>query len=108
GNNKYKQLGYTTSKENRYVPKLIEDLDNVKQVAAGNKFSIVLKMDGTIYGFGRYSQFKISSHIPRLIPDFNKIVKISAGNHHFLALDNNGNVLDKENIIDIFAGNDYS
>lgn len=118
GNNKYNQLGYKTDKTNEYSPKIIPGLDDVVQISAGNGFSLVLRSNGKVYGFGnnKYGQLKLDDDIinfPTQIPKLNNIIKISAGNRHFLALDKNGKVYSSKNIElndidDIYAGNDYS
>jgi hypothetical protein len=114
GNNKYGQLGYISGGTNEYYPMIIPDLDDVVQISVGNGFSLVLKSDGTVYGFGdnKYNQLGLKEttvKYPTKIPHLENIVKISAGNTHFITLDKYGNVNNlMNNVEDVFAGNKYS
>jgi alpha-tubulin suppressor-like RCC1 family protein/alpha-acetolactate decarboxylase len=63
------------------------DFDQVIAIAAGAFFSVALKDDGTVWGWG-----KNLGSTPVRIDGLNNIVQISAGNGFILALDAGGNV----------------
>jgi alpha-tubulin suppressor-like RCC1 family protein len=70
--------------------------ENIKEMAAGNSFSLMILKDGSVYGFGgnwvgQYGDGTTSSKsIPSLVSlSVNKDVqKIAAGSHHSLILQN--------------------
>ncbi len=51
GSNFSGQLGSGDNKDS-FKPEVVKGLENIKDIAAGYKFSIVLKEDGSVWGFG--------------------------------------------------------
>jgi len=53
GNNSYGEVGISQSTEIVSNPAILNELDNVAEVAAGDQYSIAKTKDGTIYTWGR-------------------------------------------------------
>ena len=74
------------------------NLDNVKQVSAGNDFSVILTNDGKVYctGIGTSGQIgnnaAVNVMIPTQVQGLEDVEKIDAGGLHTLALKNDGTV----------------
>jgi alpha-tubulin suppressor-like RCC1 family protein len=91
------QLGHG-DRENQLLPKRIEALGNVKEVAASAEHSLAVTEKGELYSFGRndYGQLghgnKTSQLIPIKVATVGKVKKISAGSLHSLILLENGQV----------------
>ena len=78
-----------------FNPRQIEDLSNNNiAVVCGNYFSLVLKDDGTVWGFGRNDVGQLGNgeswnpvYTPRQIKDFsNNNMAVAAGGKHILVL----------------------
>lgn len=100
GNNDYGQLGDGTSgwDANKTEPVQVLGLSDVKDVAAGEGYSLAIKNDGTVWawGFNGYGQLGDGTlenkKIPVQVSGLTDIQKISAGKQHVLALKNDGTV----------------
>ena len=100
GSNSTGQLGNgTTSGGPVYTPVQASGLTNVVGIAAGQAFSLAVKADGTVWGWGSNfnnalglpsGTFSVST--PVQISGINGVQKISAGGSHSLALKNDGTV----------------
>ncbi len=62
--------------------------ENVSQVSAGEQFALILKNDGTLWGWGSYGDGGEVLAEPEKLAD--GIVKISAAGYYLLALDGDG------------------
>jgi len=98
GNNEYKQLGYATSDNVDAVPKPVENLTDIVAIAAGSNYSLALKADGTVWGWGANGYGQLGNYTlakpakPTPITDLSEIVAIAAGHSRAVALAANGNV----------------
>ena len=93
-------LGY-----NKYVvfgslrPLTVPRLSGVKKVSAGTDYTMTLKTDGKVAGFGQfggqlgYDNFGVENYSPKVVPELNGVVRIDAGNTGTTALKSNGTVL---------------
>lgn len=87
GDNSYGQLGFGDTVSFRYTPKLVPGLSNVKQIAAGENYTLALLEDGTVkaWGLNDYGQVGIGSfdyyevYEPTTIPELHNVTKITAG-----------------------------
>jgi alpha-tubulin suppressor-like RCC1 family protein len=108
GYNFFGQLGNTTN-NNMFVaggnptPTEIDGLSGVSAISAGTNFSIVLRTDGTVWGFGTNSQGELGSTTnngvstanptPTQVSGLSGIIAISADGHHTLALQSGARVV---------------
>ena len=75
---------------------MIENLDSVKQITAGEWHSIFVRGDGTVYACGRnmYGQLgdgtTVDRHIPTLIQTLSRIILAEAGGIHSLFVNADG------------------
>jgi alpha-tubulin suppressor-like RCC1 family protein len=98
GSNSYGELGSGAFTTVRPSAGQVINLNHVIAIAAYNQFSLALKSDGTVWGWGRndYGQLGIgnttSQNTPIQIPGLTHIVAIAAGYTHALALKNDGTV----------------
>ncbi|OPY29965.1 MAG: Regulator of chromosome condensation (RCC1) repeat protein [Methanocella sp. PtaU1.Bin125] len=98
GDNKYGQLGAGGAYGKSYRPIRVNSVDNVKMVAAGNGYTVVLKNDGTVWAWGENdlgmagAGDKSNVLRPQQIQGLSDIVKIDAGYDHTLALRKDGTV----------------
>ncbi|WP_281884410.1 immunoglobulin-like domain-containing protein [Paenibacillus sp. YYML68] len=85
---------------NANEPKRLEGIDQVKAIAAGSDYLLMLKRDGTLWGIGAnyYGMLGDGTTAPAevpvavALPQHVSIVSISAGLYHSLALDSSGQV----------------
>lgn len=97
GDNSHEQLGLGDT-NNRNIPTLIPNLNNVKQISAGYYQSLALLNNGTVMSFGDNYEGNLglgendNKFIPTLIPNLNNVEKISVGYNHSFVLLNNGTV----------------
>lgn len=106
GQNDYGQIGNgksgvsgTPSSQNVYTPWQVTGLSGVVAVAAGDRHNLVLKGDGTVWGWGGNSNdlFKdVTSGATVLSPiqltKLTRVARIASGYWHSLALDVDGSV----------------
>ena len=99
GRNDYGQLGLgnQSSSQRQMIPKRIEPLRDVKEIAAGSEHTVLLKNDGNVLVCGgNKGKHGMGDLFDRNIPTLNKylknIVSISSGRNHTLVLDDNGDV----------------
>jgi alpha-tubulin suppressor-like RCC1 family protein len=89
GSNNSQQLGLGWSVPNAFIPtQLGSDTDWVA-VAAGGRYSLALKTDGTLWEWGLQTDYR---DIPTKIGIDNDWVDIAVGGSHALALKSNGNM----------------
>ncbi len=106
GNNIFGQLGISKSNSNKLdrpndskilIPTLVS-ISNIISIAAGERQSLLLTSEGTVYGFGENtygqlgSKFYNNIHTPILIPGLENIIAISISDNHSLALNEYGQV----------------
>lgn len=101
GSNSEGQLGLGPNNEVT-APTLIRGVNNIVQISAGTRHSLLLTADRQVYSFGDnpYGQLSLGDNIRRNIPTlipanyFNNlsIVQLSAGYNHSLMLTENGEV----------------
>jgi alpha-tubulin suppressor-like RCC1 family protein len=99
GDNEYGQLGIGNSDViNSSIPKLIEGIHGIVAVAAGNKHSLALADDGTVWSWGSNEKGQLGhanqseSYVPKLIYSLTNVVSIAAGYGHSMALKEDGTV----------------
>ncbi|XP_076465916.1 uncharacterized protein LOC143297438 isoform X2 [Babylonia areolata] len=104
GNNFYAQLGYNfrenNYKENQVTPHFLEFLKHraVRQVACGDKHSLILFMDGSLAAVGNNAHGQLGdggveeSAVPRPVDVEGAVRTVSCGPHHSLALTEKGHV----------------
>lgn len=105
GNNSNGQLGATATDTPVTAPTLVTDLcgKNIIAVAAGNRFSLALGEDGSVYSFGLNDQCQLGYEFADGSGEFSatptkvealhnvSIAQISAGHNSVIAIDENGN-----------------
>lgn len=92
GNNDSGQLGDGTSNNNRNTLAQVGGLTNVKDICAGAYYTIALKNDGSVWGFGSIPYYGGYNN-PVQIQGLSNIKAIAAANAHLLFLKNNGIIL---------------
>jgi alpha-tubulin suppressor-like RCC1 family protein/regulation of enolase protein 1 (concanavalin A-like superfamily) len=98
GSNTNGQLGDGTQSNNRSLPVQVWGLNGVVAVAAGEKYSLALKSDGTVWAWGlaTHGRLGTGNTTQRLTPvkvnGLSSIVSIAAGQGHSLALKSDGTV----------------
>jgi alpha-tubulin suppressor-like RCC1 family protein len=97
GNNNQGQFGIGSTVD-QYTPVPVEGLTDVKQVFAGNDFSMALKHDCTLWAWGNngMGQLGDNSNIDRTRPvqvsGINDVVQVSLSDNHSLAVKNDNTV----------------
>ncbi len=92
------QLGYPHAGLPHWIPEQIPNLTNVVAVAAGLDFSLVLKADGSVWGFGKNETGQLGDltttnrDIPVRVHYLDDAIGIAAGWRHGLALRRDGTV----------------
>lgn len=98
GSNRFGELGDGTVGGGRYIPVLVDRLNSVKAIAAGESHSMALREDGKVFTWGNnmFGQLGDGTLISRTIPGevigLPKIAAIAACGGFSLALDFNQNV----------------
>jgi alpha-tubulin suppressor-like RCC1 family protein len=108
GSNQYKQLGATTTATcTSYqfpcstTPIQVQSLTGVSAVAGGGNFSLALKSDGSVWGWGENGYGQLANGTTTLFGGVTKptkaklssVIAIAAGDKHTLALRSDGMVL---------------
>ncbi len=101
GDNSYGQLGtgkYENWDGDNYWSPVNIDLDDVVNVSAGDRHSLAVRGDGSVWSWGANDRGQLGddSTVERLapthIPGIDKVVYVSAGGNHSLALRSDGTV----------------
>lgn len=99
GSNSVGQLGNGANTPSVFTPVQVSGLTNVVGIAAGGGFSLAVKADGTVWGWGSNlnsmlglpsSTFSVNT--PVQVSGINDVQKVSAGGTHSLALKGDGTV----------------
>jgi hypothetical protein len=104
GSNESGQIGNGTNTGNAQVPYQVTNLSDVEFIAAGGNHCLVLKSDGTVWGWGdnsrgqlgdntitnHYAPIQVKGHSN--VGYLDDIIAIAAGTTHSLALKNDGTV----------------
>jgi uncharacterized repeat protein (TIGR01451 family) len=86
GMNAFGQTGSSNLVNVNPVPAQVNGLSGVTAVAAGSGFSLALKSDGTVWGWGLLPGTNTQTASPSIIGGIANAVSIAAGNSHGLAL----------------------
>ena len=98
GSNDKGQLGLGNVSAAGLVAQPVPGITSVKAVAAGNRFSLVLKTDGTVWGCGDNGYSQLATDTGELLSSFVQIslpvtaTSIAAGLGHSMALGSDGKV----------------
>jgi alpha-tubulin suppressor-like RCC1 family protein len=96
------QLGHDNILDDLLVPKQVEGLINVTDIAAGMFHSIAVGDGGAVYTWGAtyYGQLGLGDHghgternVPTVVPGVNEVVAVAAGFSHSFALNRDGTVM---------------
>jgi alpha-tubulin suppressor-like RCC1 family protein len=96
GNGQFGQLGNGTFNSATWTVTQVGTATDWQTVSAGNRFSLVIKTNGTLWSFGlnNFGQLGINSIIDQSVAvqvgTASNWLKIDAGNQHSLAIDNAG------------------
>jgi hypothetical protein len=88
----------TTPASRNPNPVRVASLDNVNAVAAGMRFSLALRNDGTVRAWGENEWGQLGDgttsnrDVPARVPGLNDVIAIAAGHYHSLALKSDGTV----------------
>ena len=93
------ELGYgSVAATNSMLPGMVEDLEEVVAISAGNSYTVALKKDGTVWSWGRntYGQLGDGSTAnqrrPVQVEGLSGIVAVKAGWDHTVAIGEDGDV----------------
>ena len=102
GSNYFGQLGFKKSGTDFNEPQLLMIDKNIKSIHCGNDFSLILKNNGYLYGFGINDRGELGisnntipeivsiSYTPKLIMKNSKIKFVTCGHHHTMVLTDDG------------------
>jgi alpha-tubulin suppressor-like RCC1 family protein len=99
GNNDNGRLGLGTAGGTHWVPKKLPGISGVVRVAAGESYSLALKADGSVWGWGYngYAQVGDGTNADRMVPTAvsglgagSGVVAVAAGRLHSLAVKSDG------------------
>jgi alpha-tubulin suppressor-like RCC1 family protein len=91
-------LGHSNT-DDQHVPKRVEGLTNVTDIAGGNCHGMALGVSGAVYTWGNsfYGQLGLGDHgerlVPTEVPGVSGAVAVAAGPHHSFALSRDGTVM---------------
>ncbi|HET8809933.1 MAG TPA: T9SS type A sorting domain-containing protein [Flavobacteriaceae bacterium] len=85
------QLG-TGNEIDQNIPAQIIGLTGVVGIVAGNNYSLALKSDGTVWGWGWNLTDGSQNNAPMQISNLHGIIAIEGGGFHSLALKNDGSI----------------
>ena len=92
------QLGLGTTSFRQATPVQVPGLDNVVWISAGLDFSIVVKADGTVWGWGANQNGQLAftdtseQHSPVQSPYLSDVLQVEAGREHVVALKSDSTV----------------
>ena len=95
------QLGHGNT-DDQNVPKRVEGLTNVTDIAAGGAHSLAVGEGGAVYtwGYNEHGQLGLGDHgdgtnrhVPTEVPGVNGVVAVAAGSYHSFALSRDGTVM---------------
>jgi len=97
GENNSGQLGNNTTSTFNQVPTQVQNLSSAVTITAGSGYSLAIKSDGTIWGWGSNGGYLgDSTTTNRLTPvqaqNLSSMVTITAGQHHSLGIKSDGSV----------------
>lgn len=99
GYNEFGQLGFPSGTVTTALPMQVAGLSGVKAVSAGDGYSLALKADGTVWGFGINQSGELglgttfnSTYTPQQVYGLTNVASIDAGSHHALAVLQDGTV----------------
>jgi len=98
GRNDTGQLGDNTFEPRRLSPVKVQDLDNVKSIAAGYNHSSALKNDGTVWSWGINGAGQLgdstntSKSTPVRVGELENVSVLNSGANHSLAIKSDGAV----------------
>jgi alpha-tubulin suppressor-like RCC1 family protein len=99
GYNRHGQLGTDNTEDIQETPVVVAGIDHVSAITAGVDFSVALKEDGTVWGWGENDAGQVGGEIaeyrarPAQIAGLSNIAAVSSGGGHTLALRNDGVIL---------------
>jgi alpha-tubulin suppressor-like RCC1 family protein len=95
------QLGHGNT-DHQLVPKRVEGLTNVTDIAIGTDHSLAVVEAGSVYtwGYNYYGQLGLGNHgdgtkrlVPTEVPGVNEVVAVAAGSYHSFVLSRDGTVM---------------
>jgi alpha-tubulin suppressor-like RCC1 family protein len=95
------RLGHGNT-DRQLVPKRVESLTNVTDIAIGNVHSLAVGEGGAVYtwGYNAEGQLGLGDHgggthrdVPTEVPGVNEVVAVAAGSYHSLVLNRDGTVM---------------
>jgi alpha-tubulin suppressor-like RCC1 family protein len=101
GSGFFGRLGHGNT-DRQFVPKRVEDLTNVTDIAAGSAHSLAVGEGGVVYtwGYNERGQLGLGDHgdgternVPTEVPEVTKVVAVAAGSYHSFALSRDGTVM---------------
>jgi alpha-tubulin suppressor-like RCC1 family protein/subtilisin family serine protease len=103
GNNQYGQVGNGTYSQAVYNAVQVSGLSNVRSISAGRNYSLAVRHDGTVWGWGASIDGLgpgvlglppgfTSTSTPSQIGGVSNVAAVAAGGAHVLALKNDGTV----------------
>jgi alpha-tubulin suppressor-like RCC1 family protein len=98
GENNFGQLGNGTFGGEALEPVMVNKLDGIVAVLAGNKHSVALKKDGTVWTWGYNGSGQLGdgttrhSSVPDKVAGLSNVKAIASGSGHIVALKNDGTI----------------
>src|SRR6185295_6632740 len=98
GSNQNFEIGQPSTVQQSTVPVPVNGIDNVTAVVGGPGFSLVLKNDGTVWGWGSNASGQTgppatsATAVPHQVMGLSNVVAIAAGVQHSLAIQSDGTV----------------
>ncbi|MCX7570447.1 hypothetical protein OS242_10785 [Tumebacillus sp. DT12] len=99
GQNDVEQVGLPVDTLTTAIPTRVEGVTGVKSISAGDRYSLALKTDGTVWGWGMNSGGQLgvgtqtdSSRTPVQVHNLTNVAAVDAGDRHALAVLADGTV----------------